>query len=183
MSDREEIADQYLCVICYCTGQWAGKMLRKELPQIFWINLCVLFTVHTSKPSIKKLIFLDVCMEGVLLWLVSFTIGLALILWKLSCEFFFYFVNILLHLKPLSDNIWVFSHKQPMKCWNAATVVSSSKYLPSLVSWEGHLLVEISPSNQAFILPSSQCSLPRTKVCCRVGFAGLRVGKQRALLG
>lgn len=79
MSDIKEIADQYLCVICYCTGQWAGKMLRKELPHIFWINLGVPFTVP-SKPLIKKLICLDVCMEGVLLWLASFTIGLVLIL-------------------------------------------------------------------------------------------------------
>lgn len=79
MSDRKEIADQYLCVICYCTGQWVGKMLRKELPHIFCINLCVPFTVP-SKPLIKKLICLAVCMKGVLLWLVPFTIGLVLIL-------------------------------------------------------------------------------------------------------
>lgn len=79
MSDIKEIADQYLCVICYCTGQWAGKMLRKELPYIFWINLCMPFTVF-SKPLIKKLICLHVCIEGVLWWLVSFTIGLVLIL-------------------------------------------------------------------------------------------------------
>lgn len=25
MSAIKEIADLYLCAICYCTGQWAGK--------------------------------------------------------------------------------------------------------------------------------------------------------------